>query len=337
MPEHQQIQQSQKPEPFSQRRTTSKSQARESNPFSIIQRAKINPKSLSQADVMQLQRTIGNRAVGRLLSGVGSSSTTQHSTVQRQEIPEEEDPLQGKMAGTIQRQEPEEEELIQGKFETVQRQEPEEEELIQGKMIETIQCQEDPEEEEPLQGKMIETIQREESPEEEEPLQGKMIETIQRQEVPEEEDDICTLSKPVLELSPAQLKKNVIQRYDFGQDVQNNDWRTLFWGTSEGIRAYYSIIDIDMDHIERRHIEYNPFDEATHFNLNCLQVITLIKCALHYAEVTWVTATAITIQFNAGIPIGTNGEQNMRIFISTTGMDDANNWANAWVSTAYPY
>ena len=127
-------------------------------------------------------------------------------TVQRQEVPEEEEPLQGKMIGTIQRQEiPEEEEPMQGKFESkpeiscpscfaapiVQRQELEEEEkLLQGKMIETVQRQEIPEEEEPLQSKMARTVQRQEIPEEEEPLQGKMIETIQQQEIPEEEEPL---------------------------------------------------------------------------------------------------------------------------------------------------
>ena len=100
----------------------------------------------------------------------------------------EEEPLQGKMIETIQRQEiPEEEEPLQGKFENkpeiacpscfaapiVQRQESEEEEPLQGKMIETVQRQEIPEEEEPLQGKFTKTIQRQEIPEEEEPLQTK--------------------------------------------------------------------------------------------------------------------------------------------------------------------
>jgi len=104
----------------------------------IIQRAKINPKSLTYADVMQLQRTIGNRAVGRLLSEIGliPSTAKQAPPVQRQEIPEKEEPLQGKVTGTIQRQEI-----------------PQEEEPLQGKMIETIQRQEIPEEEKPLQGK----------------------------------------------------------------------------------------------------------------------------------------------------------------------------------------
>ncbi|MDD3246407.1 MAG: DUF4157 domain-containing protein [Methanosarcina sp.] len=215
MPEHQQIQQSKKPDPTFQKQSTPASQTPVSNPFSIIQRAKINPKSLTHADVMQLQRTIGNRAVGMLLTGIGNTSTVQQAPVQRQEIPEEEEPLQGKMIETIQRQEiPEEEESLQGVFgkepegETcpscMQRQEiPEEEEPLQGKFenkpemacsscfaAPVLQRQEIPEEEELLQGKMIGTIQRQEIPEEEESLQGKMIETVQRQEIPEKEETL---------------------------------------------------------------------------------------------------------------------------------------------------
>lgn len=41
-----------------------------SHPMAIIQRARINPKSLTHADVMQLQRTIGNRAVGKFLTEI---------------------------------------------------------------------------------------------------------------------------------------------------------------------------------------------------------------------------------------------------------------------------
>jgi len=59
-----------------------------SNPFATIQRAKINPKSLTHADIMQLQRTIGNRAVGKLLSESGLIPSAANP-VQRQEIPEE--------------------------------------------------------------------------------------------------------------------------------------------------------------------------------------------------------------------------------------------------------
>ena len=67
---------------------------------------------------MQLQRTIGNRAVGRLLSEVGliPSKVNQAPPIQMQKTPEEEEKLQ--MKSVMQRQEiPEEEEPIQGKFE----------------------------------------------------------------------------------------------------------------------------------------------------------------------------------------------------------------------------
>ncbi len=154
MPEHQQMQQSKKPAPSYQRRKNPANRTHESNPAAIIQRARINPKSLSRADVLQLQRSIGNRAVGRLLSGSGKlPSTIQQPPVQRKEPEEEEEPLQGKMVEAVQRQEIPEEEELQMKT-VVQRQEiPEEEETLQGKMIETIQCQEIQEEEEPLQMK----------------------------------------------------------------------------------------------------------------------------------------------------------------------------------------
>ncbi|HII01796.1 TPA: DUF4157 domain-containing protein [Methanosarcinaceae archaeon] len=110
--------QSKKLTPSHQSRTKPANRIHESNPVAIIQRARINPKSLTQTDVLQLQRTIGNRAVGRLLSGTGGLPfTAQQATVQRQEIPEEEELLQGKMMNTVQRQEiPEEEEPLQGKF-----------------------------------------------------------------------------------------------------------------------------------------------------------------------------------------------------------------------------
>ncbi|MDY0130074.1 MAG: DUF4157 domain-containing protein, partial [Methanosarcina vacuolata] len=223
MPEHQQIQQSKKPDTYFQKQATPVIQTPVSNPYSIIQRAKINPKSLTHADVMQLQRTIGNRAVAQLLSGIVNSSSAQQATVQRreipeeetcpscvqrQEIPEEEEPLQGKFAEPIQRQEiPEEEEPLQGKMiETIQRQEiPEEEEPLQGRFKEPIQRQEIPEEEKPLQGKFenkpdiacpscsaTPIVQRQEILEEEEPLQGKMIGIVQRQEIPEEEEPLQT-------------------------------------------------------------------------------------------------------------------------------------------------
>jgi len=201
MPEHQQIYQSKKPDTIFQKQTTPISQTPISNPYSIIQRAKINPKSLTHADIMQLQRTIGNQAVGRLLSSIGSSSTVHETPIQRSEIPEEEEkPMQGKFEAVQRSENPEEEPPMQGKFESIQRQEaPEDEEPLQGKFEDTpeiaclscfaapiVQKQASEEKEKPLQGKLIGTIQRQEIPEEE-PLQGKMAETVQRQEIPEEE------------------------------------------------------------------------------------------------------------------------------------------------------
>lgn len=180
MPEHQQTQQSKESKTTSQKQATPISQTPVSHPISIIQRARINPKSLTHADVMQLQRTIGNRAVGRLFSEIGLIPSTA-KPVQRQGIPDEEKTC----PSCMQRQEI-----------------PEEEEPLQGKLIEPIQRQEIPEEEEPLQGKFenkpeiacpscfaAPIVQRQEIPEEEEPLQGK-FESIQRQEIPEEKEPL---------------------------------------------------------------------------------------------------------------------------------------------------
>jgi hypothetical protein len=188
MPEYQQTKRASESKSNIQKQTTLPKQVPTSHPAAIIQRARINPKYLTHADVMQLQRTIGNRAVGRLLSEIGliPSKVKQAPPVQMQTIPEEEkEPLQGKMVEIIQRQEiPEEEEPLQGKFES----KPEQMACPSCFVVPIVQRQEIPEEEEPLQGKMEETIQRQEIPEEEESLQGKMVETIQRQEIPEEEE-----------------------------------------------------------------------------------------------------------------------------------------------------
>ncbi len=118
MPEHQQIEQSKKPSPHNQRRTSASNRTYESNPAAIIQRVRIAPKSLTQTDVLQLQRSIGNRAVSKLLSGIGGlPSTAQQATVQRQETPEEEEEEEElQMKPVVQRQEMEEEEPLQGKF-----------------------------------------------------------------------------------------------------------------------------------------------------------------------------------------------------------------------------
>jgi hypothetical protein len=59
---------------------------RPTHPASIIQQARESPDSLTPADVLQLQRTIGNQAVGHLLSEISRlPSTTLQSPVQRQE------------------------------------------------------------------------------------------------------------------------------------------------------------------------------------------------------------------------------------------------------------
>jgi len=56
----------------------------QSLPAVILQRAKSDPGSLAPVDVLQLQRTIGNQAVGRLLSGLGKLGPTD-AAVQRKE------------------------------------------------------------------------------------------------------------------------------------------------------------------------------------------------------------------------------------------------------------
>lgn len=149
MAEHQQAQKSSESKSNNQTRTISPKQIPISHPAAIIQRARIDPKALTHADVMQLQRTIGNRAVGRLLSeiglipskakpvqrqGISEKEETCPACVQMPEIPEKNEPLQGKMIEPLQLQEIPEEEPLQGKFESIQRQEiPEEEEPLQTK------------------------------------------------------------------------------------------------------------------------------------------------------------------------------------------------------------
>jgi hypothetical protein len=88
--EHSQIQLSKNPESSPQRRSILTNQIHISSPADIIQRARIDPKSLASADVLQLQRTIGNRAVGRLLSEIRNTSKVQQVPIQRQTLKEEE-------------------------------------------------------------------------------------------------------------------------------------------------------------------------------------------------------------------------------------------------------
>ncbi|MGB9927630.1 MAG: hypothetical protein ACPK85_04425 [Methanosarcina sp.] len=85
MSEYQQMQQSRKPDSTFQKQGYQNSV---SNSTSIIQRARINPKSLTPADVLKLHSIIGNRAVGKLLSEVrNTSSTKQVYPVQMQTNP----------------------------------------------------------------------------------------------------------------------------------------------------------------------------------------------------------------------------------------------------------
>ncbi len=151
MLEHQQIHQSKGQKTYSQRRKPPVNQVYALNPSSVIQRARINLKSPISADILQLQRTIGNQEVGRLLSGIGRSPfIAQQMPVQRQKSPEEEKPLQSKMIETVQRQEiPEEEEPLQGKFER----KLDKETCPSCQIPHIIQRQELEEEEKPLQGK----------------------------------------------------------------------------------------------------------------------------------------------------------------------------------------
>lgn len=50
--------------------STTRANRNSRHPAEIIQRAQIDPLSLTHADIMQLQRTIGNRAVGRLFGSI---------------------------------------------------------------------------------------------------------------------------------------------------------------------------------------------------------------------------------------------------------------------------
>jgi Domain of unknown function (DUF4157) len=106
MLEHQQTKQSTESKSTNQNQVINKIHIPISNPAAIIQRARYNPKSLNHADVMQLQRTIGNRAVDRLLSEIRKPpSVAQQALTEIQEIPVKEDIFHSKLAKTMQRRE----------------------------------------------------------------------------------------------------------------------------------------------------------------------------------------------------------------------------------------
>jgi len=79
-------------------------------------------------------------------------------------------------------------EMQMKRAEAVQRQAmPEEEEPVQAQRAEAVQRQAMPEEEEPVQAQRAEAVQRQAMPEEEEePVQTQRAEAVQRQEMPEE-------------------------------------------------------------------------------------------------------------------------------------------------------
>lgn len=49
-----------------------------SQPLAMIQRARLSPESLTSADLMHLQKTIGNQAVGQLMAEAGLNATGQN-------------------------------------------------------------------------------------------------------------------------------------------------------------------------------------------------------------------------------------------------------------------
>jgi hypothetical protein len=74
---------------------------RQVDPDTILQRARLDPQALTPRDVVQLHRTIGNQAVGRLFTGTGQGQ----SAIQRQFPKEEEEELM--MKPDIQQVDPE--------------------------------------------------------------------------------------------------------------------------------------------------------------------------------------------------------------------------------------
>lgn len=101
----------------------------QAHPAAIIQQAQLDPRSLTPQDVRYLQSTIGNQAVGRLLTQgpQNASHASPRPVTQRQRA-------ESAFGVPVQRQEGLGEEELQMKAEptTLQRQEVEEEDLLQG-------------------------------------------------------------------------------------------------------------------------------------------------------------------------------------------------------------
>ena len=221
------------------------------HPAAIIQRARVAPQSFTRADVMQLQHTIGNQAVGRLLAEIGQSKR------QPTGIRGAQYPIQPKLTinppGDIYEQEADrvakqvvdqisQPVVIQGQSQPVQQKyQCEGEECVQTKP--DMQRQEMPEEED--QGKMTETIQSQPEPEEEEELlQGTFTETVQRQE-PEEEE---LMLKPLVQrqaegrmAATRYLEDPIKQARGSGQTLADNTRASMeqaFGADFSGVRVH---------------------------------------------------------------------------------------------------
>jgi len=220
------------------------------------------PQSSNRFDVMQLQRSIGNRAVGQLLSGnagqliqpkltinppgdkyeqeadraarqvVDQTSATGERTVQRQE----EEEIQAKPAiSAIQRRGMEDEEMQMKQADILQRRGMEDEEM-QMKQADILQRQ-DVEEEE-MQMKRMDTAQRQE---EEEEMQMKP--DVQRAEEPEEEEPLQAKSakaKGSPRATPG-LEASIRQARGGGHALPDNiraPMEQAFGADFSGIRVY---------------------------------------------------------------------------------------------------
>ena len=141
------------PQPQQEMALAANEHTRPMNPAVVLQRVATSPPSaLRPADLRVLQRTIGNRAIQRMLGArlsqpdaLSVQSSIPMNAIQRKT--EEEETLQGKFEPLQKQSVPEEEtitqlqeseeeaEVLQGKFDVAQRQSPleEQEETLQGK------------------------------------------------------------------------------------------------------------------------------------------------------------------------------------------------------------
>lgn len=107
MPEHNRFSAPQKESGTSESKQLKKtSSIRGEHPEVIIQRARMQSQSLTPVDVMQLQKSIGNRAIFQLMREIRSEG---NRPVQREKIPNgEELPVQGRFAAIQMQEHPEE-------------------------------------------------------------------------------------------------------------------------------------------------------------------------------------------------------------------------------------